>query len=197
MPYANLDNLIADYLPEAKSAKEINAVTRILDSASAFVDSYCRQRSGYFSPLEADSPPTLRRVRGEGNRFLRLPVHIFGSISKVELYGNLIDSAAYYESDKNGWLYLEDDYIRTDVSFSSGWLSNFAPDATYQVTARWGLATTPLPIVEAVRLIVARIYSVQKGTIGQITAEGFIQERLIPAAAKDLLKGFIKREFEI
>ena len=202
MRYADLDNLIADYIPEATSDEEVAAIGRILNSVSAFVDSYCRRPAGYFYPApvvaDAPTPGQIKRVRGEGHHFLRLPVHIFGTVESVTLDGSVIDSSLFYESEKNGWLYLEESNFYSERRFNEFDIYRFWYDRSiYKVTARWGYEVTPLPVVEAVRLIVARIWSVQKGTIGQVTAEGFIQEKLIPQAAKDLLKMFIRREFEI
>lgn len=194
--YANIDELIADYLPEAKSDREKTAVGRILDSVSAFVDSHCKRSTGYFAT--SPNEPSMKRVRGEGMHYLRLPAHLFSSIAEIngESFESL--SASIYESEKNGWLYFETEEFGNENSFSGDYdCRRFTNGKIYKVTARWGYAAPPLPIVEAVRLIVARIYSVQKGTIGQTTSEGFIQERLIPQAAKDLLKPFIKREFEL
>lgn len=205
--YANIDELLTDYLPEAKSDKEKAAVGRILDAASAFVDAYCKRPEGYFAgvaiaPIGEGLPPTypvpyIKRVRGEGRHFLRLPVHVFGRVISVASGSCVIDSGLYYESEKNGWLYFENDGFGLEDTFSQSCSNRWIEGAIYKVTAVWGYAETPLPVVEAVRLITARIYSVQKGTIGQTTSEGFIQERLIPQAAKDLLKPFIKRESEI
>lgn len=214
MRYADLDNLIADYIPEAKSEREKAAVGRILDAMSAFVDSYTKRTPGYFAPVLIPAPagstsppslpvPTAKRIRGEGRNFLRLPQHIFGTAQLQDA-----GFVNYYESEKNGWLYRDasnlgalDDGVSVSLNFDgyfdSEYLSSFAFGKTYLVSAVWGYAATPLPVVEAVRLIVARIYSVQKGTIGQITTEGFIHERLIPQAAKDLLQQFIRREYEL
>lgn len=196
MPYADLDNLIADYIPEAKSQREKDAVGRILMSVSAFVDSYTKRPAGYFAP--AADEVSMKRVRGEGREFLRLPVHVFGSITQIDNETFTAWSARVYESDKSGWLYFESEEFGNESNFSTGYCyKRWTDSRVYKVTARWGYAAVPLPVVEAVRLITARIYSVQKGTIGQVTAEGFINERLIPQAAKDLLKQFIRREFEL
>ena len=208
MPYADLDNLIADYIPEATSDEENAALGRILDNVSAFVDSYCKRPTDYFKSsyehaAEGTQPPeytpetAIKRIRGEGYHFLRLPVHVFGSIESVSLNGREINSESYYESEKNGWIYFENDAFGLEDTFSLCSNNHFFDGVTYFVAAVWGYENIPLPIVEAVRLIVARIWSVQKGTIGQVTAEGYIQEKLIPQAGKDLLKPFIKREFEI
>jgi hypothetical protein len=198
MRYADLDELIADYIPEAKSEKEKTAIERILENVSEYVDVHCQRVAGYFAPSAAE--PSVKRVRGEGQPFLRLPVHVFGSITDVKTsYDSVIPPGAYYESEKNGWLYAEDDSLYSlypEASFDLCSPTIWADGQTFKVTARWGYAETPKPVVEAVRLITARIWSTQRGTIGQLTPEGFIQERLIPTAAKDLLKPFIKREFE-
>lgn len=198
MPYADKDQLIADYLPEATGDEEIAAVGRILDAASAFVDSYCKRASGFFAPSPNDA--TVRRVRGEGREFLRLPIHVFGSIEQINDEEFTAWSNRVYESDKSGWLYFESDEFGNEGMgfFSAGCpYKRWTDGRVYKVKARWGYAATPLPIVEAIRLITTRIYETQKGTIGQVSANGFINERLIPTAAKDLLKPFIKREFEI
>ena len=195
MPYANIDELIADYIPEATSDEEKAALERILDNVSAFVDSSAKRAAGYFAPSPEQS--SMKRIRGEGRHFLRLPVHVFGSIEKVELNGREINSDSFYESEKNGWLYFENDGSGLEDTFSICRNNHFFDGAVYKVTARWGYEAIPLPIVEAVRLIVTRIWATQRGTIGQTTVEGYIQEKLIPQAAKDLLKSFVKREFEI
>src|SRR3982751_5326876 len=98
MAYTDKDQLIADYIPEATKASEIAAIGRILDNVCAFADTYCKRSSGYFNP--ASDTPSINRVRGEGEHFLRLPVHVFGSIESVTLYDTVIDSNRYYESEK-------------------------------------------------------------------------------------------------
>ena len=195
MSYANQNLLIADYIPEATSDGEIAAIGRILNNVSAFVDSYCKRPEGFFSP--SPEAVSMKRVRGEGMHYLRLPVHVFGTMGEIDSKAWSEYSAYLYESEKNGWLYFETEEFGNEDSFSAFGCRRFTENRIYKIKARWGYAATPLPIVEAVRLIVTRIWLTQRGTIGQTTAEGFIQERLIPAAAKDLLKQFIKREFEI
>lgn len=196
MPYADKDLLIADYIPEAKSQSEKDAIGRILDAVSVFVDGYCKRTSGFFNPSPADA--TVRRVRGEGERFLRLPTHVFGSITEVTTnYGSVINSSAYYESEKNGWLYAEDDGIYPEASFDLCSPDRWADGQTFKVTARWGYAATPLDLSEAVRLIVVRIWETQRGTLGQFTPSGFVIERLIPPAAKEILDRYKRREFEV
>lgn len=184
MAYADKDLLIADYIPGAKSQAEKDAIERILDSVSTFVDRYCKRAPGYFSPSPND--PSIRRVRGEGQHFLRLPVHLFGSITSVNYEGTVVDSAIFYESDKNGWLYFEDSRCHC-----------WYPDSVIKVTARWGYAETPKDLAEAVRLIVLRVWETQKGVLGQITPNGFVIERAMPPLAKEILDRYKKRQFEI
>lgn len=195
MRYANLENLIADYLPEAKSEKEIAAVGRILDNISSFIDTYCRRPAGFFAPVSEENE---KRVRGEGKHFLRLPVHQFGTVTQVKTNGGtVISSAAYYESEKNGWLYAEEGSRSPELSFDSCSSNVWEDSAIFKVTAKWGYAATPPDLEEAVRLIVVRIYETQRGSLGQITPSGFVIERLIPPAAKEILDFYKRREFEI
>lgn len=186
MPYANRDNLIADYLPKSTSVAETAAIERLLDNVSAFVDTYCQRPSGYFNASSVD--PAEKPVRGEGEHFLRLPVHIFGSITTVKFYGTEIDSANYYESDKNGWLYAEAGFIE-ELSWENG--------GVYAITARWGYLSTPLDIQEAVRETVIRLWESQKGTFGQIAPSGFLIERSTPVFAREVLDKYKRRQFEI
>ncbi|MEO6588886.1 MAG: hypothetical protein ABIP06_06110 [Pyrinomonadaceae bacterium] len=195
MVYADLDNLISDYLPEAKKASEIAAVSRLLDNVSTFVDSYCRRPVGYFTPLEADS---IKRFQGENTNFLRLPVHVFGSITQITVNEVVIDSSFYYESDKNGWLYFEENNpFYSDYFFEYFERNRFLSRSIYKVTARFGYAETPPDLSEAVRQIVVRWYETQKGTLGQITPNGFVIERDMPISAKLILDNYKRGEFEI
>lgn len=193
--YADKDLLIADYIPEAKSNAEKDAIGRILGSVSTFVDTYCKRVPGYFNPSPAE--PSVKRVRGEGDRFLRLPVHVFGSITLVTFDEQTIDSADYYESDRNGWLYLENNGFGLEHTFFAACENRWYPDAVYKVTARWGYAATPADLTEAVRLTVLRVWETQKGTLGQITPNGFVIERAMPPLAKEILDRYKRREFEI
>ena len=196
MAYADLDNLIADYLPDAKSVAERAAVGRILDGVSAFVDSYCRRAAGYFNP--SPDVASVKRVRGEGAHFLRLPVHVFGSVEEVKTsYGTLIASSRYYESEKNGWLYAEEDGIYPEASFDLNTPDEWQDGQIFKVKARWGYADTPKDVQEAVRETVVKIWETQSGTLGQITPNGFVIERSLPLFAKEVLLRYKKREFEI
>jgi hypothetical protein len=196
MAYADKNNLIADYIPDAKSASEIAAVGRILDNVSVFVDTYCKRLPGYFNPSPDD--PTERRVRGEGKHFLRIPYHVFGSIEQVTLLGQVVDPATYYESDKNGWLYYENTGLHLERTFAEDcreW--RWYEDQVYKVTARYGYAETPLDLQEAVRQTVERIWKTQRGVLGEVNPSGFVIERTMPPFAKDVLDRYKKRPFEI
>lgn len=82
MTYANLENLLADYLPDVEKDEDLAAIGRILENVSAFVDTFCDRTSGFFNP--SPDVATVKRVRGEGHRFLRLPVHVFGSLQEID-----------------------------------------------------------------------------------------------------------------
>jgi len=193
MAYADKDQLIADYIPEAKSTTELAAIGRILDNVSAFVDTYCRRTPGYFDPAADDA--SERRFRGDGENFLRLPVHVTGSVEQVTIDGQVIDTSNYYESDRNGWLYREDAVWLVNEGFTPYQL--WEAGRTFKVTARWGYEATPVDLTEAVRQFVARIWETQKGVLGQITPDGFIVERAMPLTVREILDKYKRREFEI
>ena len=193
--YTDINNLIADYSPGATRTNETAALTRILENVSAFVDSYCRRKSGYFSPNDTE---TEIRVRGDGERFLRLPVHQFGTITQITWRGEILDPSTYYESDKNGWIYLEDDFVFPDSSFDFSSDRRFYLNETYKVTLKLGYAETPKPIEEFCRLAVKSIWETQRGVLGQISPEGFaLKAQLFPPDLLLLIEEFKKREFEI
>ena len=189
MPYCDLDNLIKDYLPGANKQAEKDAVGRILDAVSAFVDSYTKRPAGFFNPSPVN--PTIKRIRGEGERFLRLPVHVKGTTVNPITVEN-VSSTLFYESDGKGWLYFEDSTFGFD-DCGREWENG----RIYKVTARWGYAATPADLSEAVRQTVVRWYETQKGTLGQLTPNGFVVERDVPKSAKAILDSYKKREFEI
>lgn len=193
MPYADLNNLKADYLPDLKSAADSAAVARILDAVSAFVDTYCRRPAGHFDP--ASSSASERRVRGEGGHCLRLPVHVPGTVSAVKVNGSTIDSANYYESEKNGWLYLENDPWTPERSLDEHF-SEWTDGRIYKVTARWGYPATPADLQEAVRQTVAAVWDRQRGVLGELTPNGFVIERAMPLFAREVLDSYRRREFE-
>jgi hypothetical protein len=195
MAYADKDQLIADYLPDAKSTAEKAAIQRILDGVSTFVDTYCDRKPGYFNPAETE--PSEKRVRGEGKHFLRLPRHVFGSIEQVTLYGTVIDSELFYESEKNGWLYYENVGVGLERTFADCSDRRWYEGEAYKVTARWGYAVTPLDLQEAVRQTVTRIWEAQKGVLGDVTPSGFVIERSMPLFAREVFDRYKARPFEI
>jgi hypothetical protein len=196
MTYTDKDQLIADYIPEATKASEIAAIGRILDNVCSFVDTYCKRRSGYFNP--ASNEASIKRIRGEGNHFLRLPIHVFGSIDSVTLYDTEIDSQSYYESDKNGWLYFETAGLDLEENtFVVGNSSSWCDGEIYKVTARWGYEATPADLQEAIRQTVTRVWEAQKGVLGEVTPNGFVIERAMPLFAREVLDRYKRREFEI
>lgn len=196
MPYANKDQLITDLLPKSTSTAEREAIGRILDGVSAFVDTYCGRPPGHFNPAAADA--SEKRVRGEGEHFLRLPVHVFDSIESVTLRGVAIPPKDYYESERNGWLYLENSAPGLESTFGDCFDRRWLRGEPYRVIARWGYAATPADLQEAVRQTVVRIWQTNKGTFGQINPEtGFVIERAMPPFAREVLDRYKRRPFEI
>lgn len=188
MPYANLENLLTDYLSEVKKDIEKDAIERMLAGVSSFVDKYCNRPSGYFDP--AIETPSMKRVRGEGYHFLRLPKHVFGSITEINSQSFADLSSQIYESDKNGWLYYETSEFGNDCK-------SFEYGKVYKVTARWGFEATPADIQQAVCQIVQRWFRTANGIIGDQMPNGFVLEREMPKSAKAVLDTYKKREFEI
>jgi hypothetical protein len=190
--YADLDLLLADLLPELKSDEEKDAVERTLDAASLFVDSYCKRPIGYFSP--SPNLATIRYFIGEGTSFLRIPEHVRGTVSVA-----FVDSSAWYESEQ-GWLYSMNAFDGFFEYESSGrnqyplWVKN----KRYAVSARWGYASTPDDVREAVRQITVKWFQTSRGIFGtsDVTPAGFIVERDLPLSARAILDNYVKREFE-
>jgi hypothetical protein len=184
--YADLESLTADYLPDAKSAAEQSALGRILASATRGIDSYCKRPPQYFAPAGVSSSP--RFFIGEGKNFLRLPVHVVGSIDPAE--GVDCDGHAITNwVERGGWLYQ---------TSGLGKLGGIWQRSTeYTVSARWGYETTPEDIIEACRQLVVHYFERQRGTIGQITPNGFVIERDMPPSVKTLLDPYRRKEFEV
>lgn len=191
--YADIDDLIADLMPELTSQDEIDAIERTLAGASAFVDRYTGRPAGYFLP--ASNTATARNFRGEGRRALRIPAHVRGSVTVAG-----IEASTYYESRDLGWL-----YFNAEVAPETGEAGSFddyriwQKGKLYTVTAKWGYSATPDDIAEAVRQIVVRWYKTARGAFGadQVTPTGFVVERDVPASARVILDTYRKREFEI
>ena len=66
MVYADKDQLINDFLPEAKSVSQRAAIGRILETASAFADRYCLRQPGYFLPGGSSDGQSGVNVSGFG-----------------------------------------------------------------------------------------------------------------------------------
>ena len=185
--YADIDQLVADYLPEVGSNTEKRAaLDRVLLSVTAAIDSQCKRPTQYFAP--AAEQPTQRIFFGEGKNALRLPVHVEGSVDPsdgVDCSGHPITNWV----EIKGWLYLTCGFGKLGGIWQSG--------VQYRVTARWGYAETPPEIVEACRQWAVHFFERQNGTIGQITPSGFVIERDMPPPVKTLIAPFRRKEFEI
>ena len=136
--------------------------------------------------------PTPRRFRGAGENYLQMPPYVPGTAS--------IDGIApsvYYENDVNGWLFWNDQNFNGGDYFAGSRRGFFEAGRVYIVSARWGFAETPPPIVAATKEIAAAIWSKGAGIIGDVSPSGFVIERDIPITTKALLKPYIRREFEV
>lgn len=206
--YFDVGEVIADKIPDIKPATgdDVNAddlatVTRICESVSAFIDSYCKRRPGYFSAAvfdgdELDEAGTMRRYRGEGRNFLRIGNHVAGSVS---IGSPAIADSRYYEHPENGWLYAIDSSNDNGGDYYPDFSENkfFAAGQIYEVTAVWKFASTPADIIEAGKQIISNIWDKGRGVIGEVTPSGFVIEREIPLTARAILNLHRKREFEI
>jgi hypothetical protein len=184
--YADLDNLIADYLPEAKSDAEKATLGRILASVTAAIDSYCKRRPQYFAPAAEEASP--RYLAGEGKNYLRLPVHVLGSINPeegVDCNGHPITNWV----ERGGWLYQTRGFGKLGGIWQRG--------VEYTVNARWGYEATPDDVTEACRQLVVHYFERQSGTIGQVTPNGFVIDRDMPPTVKTLLAAYRRKEFEV
>lgn len=199
--YANDAEIIADKIPAATSENETAAIARLNESVSAAVDAYCKRPPGYFLPASATATP--RNFRGRGTHILPLPVHVFGTV-EVSGFAGAGAAGAFYENEVSGFLY------RGTPNGGANWIGNLSEIATgadggavwtkgaiYSVSARWGYAETPAPIIEAVKQIVARWFAQGQGTFGEVSPTGFVIERSAPPSAILLLNPFVRGEYEL
>lgn len=137
---------------------------------------------------------SVRRYRGENKPYLRVGPHV----GDATITSPVISPSLVYV-DRNGWIRYDDaitnqgdeDYfndLRRDTFFSAG--------TVYQVSARWGFGETPDDIVTACALIVGDLLDRGSGVIGQISPSGFVIERTMPLAARDILNNNRKREYQ-
>lgn len=196
--YATIDDTILDVLTEVKSDEQKASVGRLIEATSAFIDGFTNRPPGYFSALDDESEPTVRRYRGEGSNFLRIGRHVPGTVT-IENVG----ASLYYEHPENGWIYSNDVNAQPGNVSGDGYGFRgraerlFACNGLYAVSARWGFSATPDNISMATKQIVQQIWDRGKGIIGQISPSGFVIERDIPLTARAFLTPYIRREFEI
>ncbi len=184
--YASLEELISDCLPEVKSAGERDALARFLAAASRAIDAGCKRPAGYFAPSPAQPAP--RSFYGENTNYLRLPVHVAGSIdleTGVEVAGHPVRNWV----EQSGWLYQ----TRGLGKLGGVWVRG----VEYTVRARWGYAATPADIVLACKDLATHYFAKHRGVIGQTTPGGFVIERDMPPTVKGLLVEYRRKEFEI
>jgi hypothetical protein len=193
MAYIELEDFLKAKLPEIANDDEKDALSAMLEAASAYVDKATKRKRGYFAPAEED--PTTRYFQGWGGRPLRIPVHVLGSVT-VEG----IADESFYEHEDSGWLYIKRGSAigsSINISFDAHDEPCWKDGCRYSVSARWGYEETPPDIVEAVSQITVRWWETQKGTLGQAGPSGFIIERAVPPAVVLILGNYAKQPFEI
>jgi hypothetical protein len=188
MTYATLDELIKDCLPEVKSTSEREALGRFLEAASRAIDTLTKRPANYYAPAAAQ--PSPRNFRGEGTNYLRIPVHVAGSIDAttgVQVGGHPLTN--WIEHDQGGWLYMTHGF----GSLGGVWVRG----ALYTVFARWGYEETPADIVLVCKDLTAHYFNKHRGVIGQIAPSGFVIERDAPPTVKPILAQYKRKEFEL
>lgn len=191
--YITIAELKSYALPELNidDDEQVAAAELLIESVSAFVDRHCKRPDEYFSPAAADA--TVRRFRGEGQDYLRIGKHV----GPAAVTNPAVSASVLYESG-NGWLRWSQQATNGDDDFLATIAGGFfRRDQVYSVSARWGFASTPADIKQAVALIVGEIHERGKGVIGEISPAGFVIEREMPLQARAILRPWIRREFEI
>jgi hypothetical protein len=186
MIYATLDELISDCLPEVKSTAERAVLGRFLEAASRAIDSQCRRPAGYFAP--AAEQPSPRYFSGEGTNYLRLPVHLAGSIdleTGVVVAGHPVRNWV----ERGGWLYQTQGLGRLGGLWVRG--------VEYTVRARWGYEATPADIVYYCKELATHYFNKHRGVIGQQLPSGFVIERDMPPTVKSGLVPYRRKECEV
>lgn len=196
MDYCTLDqvigktgeNAITGYLPQVTDDEAKAKVSEIISRVSRRIDAYVTDATveDYFAPAAQDA--STKKIRGEGVSYLSLPEFVPGTVSAVTAPAGF--TVPDFE-EEGQTLVIRDSYgARTR---SRAWLE----DVPYTVTARWGLAAVPAPIIEAALQLVVRTYRAGdeafSGVIGGIRQDGSIIERGWPAAVKEILDGYRRR----
>lgn len=174
-------------------ADTITQVNAMIDAVSAWIDTYTDRPANYFGVAADD--PTVRRYRGQDKDLLRIGPHVGTAAVTIPLV-----AASLIHEDSNGWIRYDGlDNISGDEDYISTYKTGrfFEKDVTYHVSARWGFVAIPPDIVLACALIVGEIMDRGKGVIGQVSPAGFVIERAMPLAARDILDGRKRKEFEI
>ena len=185
MNYATLDEVISDCLPEVKSTTERAALGRFLEAASRAIDTFTKRPANYFAPAAQPAP---RNFAGEGTNYLRIPIHVEGSIDSatgVQVGGHPLTNWI----EQGGWLYMTKGF----GSLGGVWVRG----SLYTVRARWGYEATPADIVMACKDLTTHYFNKHRGVIGQITPSGFVIERDVPPTIKPILAQYKRKEFEV
>jgi hypothetical protein len=186
--YCSIEQVVGDdelngYL-DLKNDQTTEQLKEIISRASRRIDAYVtdNQETNYFaaSPTE----PSIKKLRGMDLSFLSLPLHVAGSIAKVEAPEPFSVPEFAYERDR---LVCIDQFGVRSRRYR--WIEG----VPYSVTARWGFAETPPEITEACLQLVVRTFRAKddgfSGVIGAIKRDGSMIERALPAPVKEILDG--------
>lgn len=184
--YIGLEQFIADYAREVKGVSDREALERVIEGISRAIDAFTRRPESYFAV--AGELPSPRLFVGEGQTYLRLPVHVEGSIDAqtgVTVGGHPVTNWIALR----GWLYMTKGFGCLGGTWCRG--------AEYTVRAQWGYSKTPSNIQLACALWAQAVWQRGRGVIGEVSPNGFVIERDMPPTVKTLLMGYRKKEFEI
>lgn len=193
MSYLVAEDFLSERLPEVQNEADVANITQMIKAVSLFIDKFTNRENGYFAAAAAD--PAARFFRGDGTHILRIPQHIPGTAAVEH-----VPITAYYEHDPSGWLYKFSQaqlQVSAELSGSPDHYPIWTKGTRYSVAARWGFSEIPADIAEAAAMIVLRWWETQKGTLGQLTPNGFVIERDLPPAARTILSNYVRKEFEL
>lgn len=173
--YATLAQLKA-YLP-ATGVADDPALMDLLERASRAIDTYCNRPVDAFAPRPN---PETRTVYGTGTTRLYVPELL--ELVSVIGPGGPVPAALV----RSALCRLNGQYL-ADEPWELG--------APYQVTGRWGFATTPLDITEACLQLAVRWWRGKdeafSGVVGAIAQDRTIIERDFPPAVRRLLAPYV------
>jgi hypothetical protein len=164
--YADIEELIAGYLPGVTSDEDKAALASMITRASRAIDTQTRRPANAFAPA-ADST-SAQVFYGDGAAVLLLPEFVTGSVETVSApTGYMPPGYAEFRRREvsTGGLRVG---LHTATAITGGILTPRVPWAKgvpYTVKARWGFLATPPEIVEACFQLVRHWWRQQSGEV--------------------------------